>query len=144
MKVFQRLFPYILSLTKILCKHHRIIQIDIRHHVVLCICYIWLQRKHIFRLSIYKKILWFYLFQKKYIIIEIHKMFRQSRDSMKIQFDGMRVKSRKILLGNILIVIDNNKLRITRIQPLWQMSAGHKINFMNPWCILLYTSKPVL
>ena len=74
MKICSRLFLHIFPFIEIFGENHRIVQIDIRHNLIICICNIWLKRKHIDRLSMLKKIFWLYFLKNKNIIIKVYKI----------------------------------------------------------------------
>ena len=95
MKICARLFLHIFPFIEIFGENHRIVQIDIRHNLVICICNIWLKRKHVNRSFVSKKIFRRNFFYEKHIIIEINKIFCQPFNAMKIPLNRMGTKGRK-------------------------------------------------
>ena len=144
MKVCSRLLFDIAVFIKIFCQHHGIVQIDIWHDRIIDICHIRLQCQHIYRLSILKKIFLINLIRQKHIIVKIDKLFCQIRNPMQIPFDRMRIKGRPILPRNKVLMIYDTKLWMIRIQPLWQMPPGHKVDLSHPRGILFHAAEPVL
>ena len=63
---------------------------------------------------------------------------------MQIPFDRMRIKGWPILPRNKVLMIYDVKLWMIRIQPLWQMPPGHKVNPSHPRGILFHAAEPVL
>ena len=83
-EISARLFFYIGSLVEVFCEQHGVIQINIGHHVILAVCYHRLQRKHISRLPVHKKVRFPHRTEQKHIIIKIDKLLRNARYSVKI------------------------------------------------------------
>ena len=144
MKIGTWLLFHVFPFVKVLGKQHSIVQIDIWHDRIIDICHIRLQCQHIYWLSILKKIFLINLIRQKHIIVKIDKLFCQIRNPMQIPFDCMRIKGRPILPRNKVLMIYDTKLWMIRIQPLWQMPPGHKVDLSRPRGILFHAAEPVL
>jgi hypothetical protein len=79
------------------------------------------------------------------IVIEVDKMLRYARNPVKMHFDSIRVKVRKIstVLENFLMR-NYFYTRIVSIQPFrWRLTISHNIDRIDEWCIFLERSQRV-
>lgn len=89
MEICSRLFFHIFTFVKIFCQKHGIIQVNIWHDLIFCICHIRLKSQHIHRKIIFKILFRSDLFYQKHIIIKIYKILCQTWDSVHIPLNGM-------------------------------------------------------
>ena len=79
----------------------------------------------------------------EHIVVKIDKVLGQTLDAVDTELDRMGTESRKIFLRHIVGVLNMYQLVGTQIKPVRDMSAGHKIDLVDPGRELLHSAKPV-
>ena len=101
------------------------------------------KRRRIARLWTFEKVLRPYIWGKKNIVVKIYELLGKAFYSVKIQFDSVWTKGRKIFFGDKIFMIYDIKLFVSCIEPRRQMPPGNKMNFIYPGCKFFYGTKPI-